>query len=91
MSDVEDTQPAVTCRRCGRPIERSPASGLWWAADGEPEEECEHEPEEPEPAEEMLFHPDVVVNGCGLASPWNYGPYSPGRPDGRTHWKWAGI
>ena len=36
------------CRRCGRVITYSAASGLWWAADGTSEitAPCEHEPQE---------------------------------------------
>lgn len=39
--------PAATCRKCGRPIARSPATGLWWPTDkGLPELGCRHEPQE---------------------------------------------
>ncbi len=39
------------CGRCGRPIARSPASGLWWAVDGLPAGSvpgCAHEPARPD-------------------------------------------
>lgn len=39
-------EPAVTCRYCGRPIKRSQASGLWWAADELLLPACVHEPKE---------------------------------------------
>lgn len=82
----------VFCRICGRPIALSPASGLWWAADGS-EPDCTHEPQEPQEAggdeKAEAVYPDVVVASGGLAAPWDYGPYSHNRPAGRPHWKWA--
>jgi hypothetical protein len=39
--------PRAACGCCGRPIAQSPASGLWWAADGLAIDEapsCAHEP-----------------------------------------------
>ena len=34
------------CRKCGRPIERSPSTGLWWPVDNVPPW-LGHEPQEP--------------------------------------------
>jgi hypothetical protein len=33
-----------TCRKCGRPVTRSPVSGWWWAYDGRPAGFCDHDP-----------------------------------------------
>lgn len=41
-------ETAVTCRYCGRPINLSQASGLWWAADEVLFPACLHEPKEEE-------------------------------------------
>lgn len=38
----------TVCRKCGRPINLSPASGLWWAVDEVLSPACVHEPEEKE-------------------------------------------
>ena len=83
----------MICRLCGRTIALSPASGLWWATDRS-EPDCPHEPREGdsddgydgEPGE---LYPDVVVIGCGLASPWDGGPYSRNRPARRPSWRWG--
>jgi hypothetical protein len=32
------------CRRCGRTVTRSPASGWWWACDGQAAGFCDHDP-----------------------------------------------
>ena len=80
----------MICRLCGRTIALSPASHLWWATDGS-EPDCPHEPREAdsEDDEPGRPYPDVVVTSCGLASPWDGGPYSHNRPDGRPRWRWA--
>jgi hypothetical protein len=35
---------AATCRRCGRAVTRSRASGWWWSFDGRPAGFCDHDP-----------------------------------------------
>ncbi len=40
--------PEIRCRYCGRPTALSPATGLWWPADGLLPGGLGHQPQEPD-------------------------------------------
>lgn len=54
---------AGRCRKCGRKVSRSPASGWWWACDGRPAGFCDHDPGPVLPA---ATPPEPVPGGTGF-------------------------